>query len=64
MKKPFKRQPTDFKPDTPGVVHFHSSEPAFCGSKQQHRQFTFDHKNVTCPACAKKWNELLPDDAK
>jgi hypothetical protein len=37
--------------DKSGKVHFHHSDPRFCGSRARGRQFTFDVNAVTCPKC-------------
>lgn len=36
------------------VVHFHSSDGRFCGSKEQMRQFAMDPQLVTCRECLAK----------
>jgi precorrin-4 methylase len=33
------------------VVHFHSGDPRFCGSREQYRAFTLTDADVTCAAC-------------
>lgn len=34
------------------MIHFHSSDPRFCGATEKPRQFTVNADNVTCGACA------------
>ena len=33
------------------MVHFHSSDDRFCGSRSQPREFSLDPNEVTCRAC-------------
>jgi hypothetical protein len=33
------------------MIHFHSSDERFCGTKEKFRQFALDENSVTCQEC-------------